>query len=181
MRFPPKLSDVNEQVFLPLMTDRRYVLSSFGFIYRKSDWHRMSRYVNNNGYINSDVGGCHYLIHRILAQHFIPFDGDTSKMYVNHKDGDKKNYDLSNLEWTTPSENNQHAYDAGLKVGAFLGKIGHQSARGKAVKKIDFDGNVVSVYGSARQASLEHGYDETIIAHMANKKKPYRGFNWVYL
>jgi HNH endonuclease len=51
-------------------------------------------------------------IHRLLAVTFIP--NPENKPQVNHKDGNKLNYALSNLEWATPSENMQHAFDAGL-------------------------------------------------------------------
>jgi len=53
-------------------------------------------------------------VHRLLAIHFIP--NPENKEYVNHIDGDKLNNSLENLEWTTPSENNQHAYDTKLKI-----------------------------------------------------------------
>lgn len=52
-------------------------------------------------------------IHRILALHYLP--SPDNKPHVNHKDGNKLNNDLPNLEWCTVSENNQHAYDLGLK------------------------------------------------------------------
>jgi hypothetical protein len=53
--------------------------------------------------------------HRILAKTFLP--NPENKTYVNHIDGNKLNNDLSNLEWSTPSENMQHAYDTGLNKG----------------------------------------------------------------
>jgi hypothetical protein len=51
-------------------------------------------------------------IHRLLAQTFIP--NPKNKIEVNHKDGNTKNNDLSNLEWVTKSENQLHAYKLGL-------------------------------------------------------------------
>jgi hypothetical protein len=59
--------------------------------------------------------GKKYLVHRLLAQAFIP--NPDGKPQVNHIDGDKKNNDLSNLEWVTQSENQLHAYRIGLQVG----------------------------------------------------------------
>lgn len=52
------------------------------------------------------------LIHRMLAAAFIP--NPENKPQVNHKNGNKKDFSLENLEWSTAAENCQHAYDTGL-------------------------------------------------------------------
>lgn len=52
-------------------------------------------------------------IHRLVAETFI--SNSENKPHVNHKDGNKFNNCVKNLEWSTVAENNQHAYDAGLK------------------------------------------------------------------
>lgn len=62
------------------------------------------------------------LIHRLVAETFIPNPKNLPE--VNHKDGDKKNNILSNLEWVSKLENEEHAYDTGLK------KSGRSSIRG---------------------------------------------------
>lgn len=52
-------------------------------------------------------------VHRLVLKTFI---GDKPKRnQVNHKDGNKLNNRLENLEWCTASENNLHAYAMGLK------------------------------------------------------------------
>ncbi len=51
-------------------------------------------------------------VHRLLALAFIP--NPSKKRAVNHKDGNKKNNNLSNLEWVTDSENVRHAFRTGL-------------------------------------------------------------------
>lgn len=48
-------------------------------------------------------------VHSLLATTFIP--NPENKRTVNHKDGNKLNNSLSNLEWNTDSENMKHAYD----------------------------------------------------------------------
>jgi hypothetical protein len=54
-----------------------------------------------------------FLVHRIVAKAFLP--NPNNKLEVNHKNGDKKDNRLDNLEWVTSSENRKHAYKSGLQ------------------------------------------------------------------
>lgn len=54
------------------------------------------------------------LVHRLVAETFAP--NTDSSLEINHRDGDKENNRIGNLEWLTPSENQKHAYKNGLKI-----------------------------------------------------------------
>lgn len=59
--------------------------------------------------INEPLGG---YVHRIVASYFIP--NPEGKSTVNHKDGNKKNNHIDNLEWEDYSRQRTHAFDNGL-------------------------------------------------------------------
>lgn len=51
-------------------------------------------------------------VHRLVAKAFIPNLGN--KPEVNHKDGNRYNNRIDNLEWVTSKENSMHSYNNGL-------------------------------------------------------------------
>lgn len=53
------------------------------------------------------------LVHRLVAKAFIP--NNENKPHVNHKDFDRSNNNVNNLEWCTTYENMKHANSKLLK------------------------------------------------------------------
>ena len=68
-----------------------------------------------NNYKTIQACGKQLKVHRLVAAAFLP--NPEGKQEVNHKDGNKANNYVENLEWITASENIQHAYRTGLMKG----------------------------------------------------------------
>jgi len=119
-----------------------------------------------------------FTIHRLMAHAFIP--NPENKAEVNHIDGNKTNNNLSNLEWVTKSENQQHAYDIGLKFGYWTGKFGKDHHRAKDIIRISKNGKIKK-YQSLIDAAHENKVLSTNICKVLHEKgKSCGGFQWKY-
>lgn len=90
-----------------------YLISTFGRVYNSLTNKFLSPCENHNGYLH--VGLYTYdgkrvtrRIHRLVMLTFCYFPG-CEKLQVNHKDTNKHNNHITNLEWATPLENTRHA------------------------------------------------------------------------
>lgn len=94
-----------------------WIIRSNGDIISKKLNKPRKLFPNNAGYLmanyRKDGKVYNYYIHRLVAEAFI---GEIPKgMAINHKDGNKLNNDVSNLEIVTYSENIRHADKTGLR------------------------------------------------------------------
>ena len=62
-----------------------------------------------------------FQVHRLVAEAFLPHP--EAKPVVDHLDGNKLNNSVNNLEWVSIAENNQRAYDKGLKRRIHAGQF----------------------------------------------------------
>ena len=100
-----------ETLFLPIPENNDYVINCKGKI-MKVKTNSVLKITIQNGYPTVSLNKKHRRLHRLLAQVFIP-NPDPTKTQVNHKNSDKLNYSLQNLEWISGRENVLHSHASG--------------------------------------------------------------------
>lgn len=108
-------------------------------------------------------------IHRIVATAFI--NNPDGLPQVNHKDGNKENNVVNNLEWVTESQNSQHAFNNGLISVPYGEKNGqHKLTQNDVdeIRKSYIKGN--PIFG-CKALSKKYGVTPATISRIVNNKR----------
>lgn len=131
------------------------------------------RRINKNGYVEVklEIGdiSVNYLLHRLVAIAFLinPNEYDT----VNHKDEDKTNNDINNLEWCPRGYNT--TYGTAVERRTAVGR-----KHFIPVKQIDLDGNTIAVYNSISEAARA-GFSKQMIYNCVHGIcGSHKGYHW---
>jgi plasmid maintenance system antidote protein VapI len=140
-------------------------ISSFGKI--KYTNGSISNGYKFRNYLGVSIGGKNYMLHRLVCQVFL--NNLENKPIVNHKDGNKLNAILNNLEWVSYKENSIHSYETGLNKNI------------KPVIQFDIKMNKLNEFKSINEASRILNIKASSIGSNCNGRiKTTAGFRFIF-
>lgn len=165
-----------------------YQVSSGGLVRRNGQIRKL--YKDHRGYLTIGLSKQskmkYFKVHRLVAIAFI--QNPQGKRTVNHKDGNKENNCVENLEWATHSENIIHANKMGLrrvtdaqrKAASENGKRSCDQNRPRKAVFCTKDGDRYEFVSAHEGARFVFGDASPIIQCCKGKKKTYKGYEWGY-
>lgn len=135
---------------------------------------QICQWVDTVGYyqciLRDTNGKRHYTrVHRLVAKTFI--DNPNKLPQVNHKDGNKLNNNVSNLEWCTNSENTQHGYDNSLYK---------YKSRCHRIHVYDKQGRFLKTYPSIRSMCNDLHINRKTVTMILKGEKKTNNYNYLF-
>ena len=164
----------SNEIWIQVLEHPNYEVNQFGQIRHKKRKQILKPRSNNGGYqyVNFKVKGknTNFAVHRIVANAFIQNPNGYTE--VNHKDYDRTNNCVENLEWVNSSQNKQHAYQ----------KKENKKSRGKQIEQYSKNGEYLKTYDSISEAAKELNCSIAAISNCClGRTKTSQGFRWKFV
>lgn len=115
-----------------------------------------------------------FRVHRIVANVFLP--NHDKKLQVNHLNENKKDDEVTNLEWCTAKQNSNYGTrNKRISIANRNGKLS------KKIKQLGKAGNLIKIWPSLSEAE-RHGFGRGHLSDCAlGKRKSAYGYKWEYV
>ena len=162
-----------------------YEVSNIGRVKSLIDNHgkprekNLKQYLNHKGYLivklykECDRKTCK--VHRLVANAFIP--NPSNLKCVNHKDENKTNNCVDNLEWC----DNKYNINYGTCIQRRVEKLINRQDQSKQVYQYDKDGNLIKIWESANECKRNGFKQSAVSACCLGKRKSHKGYIWSYI
>ena len=138
--------------------------------------------LSSNGYysvsLTKNGKGKTFNIHKLVATAFI--ENKNNDKCINHIDGNKRNNNVTNLEWCSYGHNEKEAYKLRLKKPSNEGKKGALNPSSKKVYQYK-NGLLIKVWDSLTSTGESGEYNYRCVGNCClGKQKEYKGYKWKY-
>ena len=167
-------------IYKPILGLDGYFAGSDGKIYsqKSKGFLALKPYTNKSGYYIISIKRHTFILHRLVAQTFIPNPDNLPE--VNHKNGVKTDNNIKNLEWCTRLENTRHSFRELGRKSSMTGRIGKKSPYSKIIQQIKDDKVIKEFFGAhdvERKLGIKH---QNISFCCRNRNRTAGGYYWRY-
>ena len=139
---------------------------------KNGKWIKLSKWIDSCGYymVAFWTEGKKYWkrVHRLIGETLI--NNPLNLSQINHKDGNKLNNSLNNLEWCTNKYNTQEAYDNGL----------YKSKKECPIRAIDKINGQIFEFNSIRKCAKNLGINRKTLTSIMKGEKKTNNYNYYF-
>lgn len=160
-----------------------YLVYSDGRIWSNKT-HRFMKQCSNGRYMK--VALCikgklkQFLVHRLVAKAFVP--NPNNLPFVSHKDSNRLNCVVENLEWCNRSYNIKYSYDNNNRRAMMNWRKGASNANAKPIIQLSKESKFIKRFGCIMDAERETGIlNSSIVSCLKGHQKTAGGYKWEYV
>lgn len=164
--------------------DNNYEASDDGKIREIATHKLVAQWPDKDGYLMATLSKHLYRVHRLIAQTFI--SNPNNLPVVNHKNFQKDDNHIDNLEWVSYSDNSKHSFTGHHRDSTLIEwtrQVQHLGAEASKTKvgQYDLNDNLLCIYNSQREASEQTGICRSSITRCVRGiRKTAGGYKWKY-
>lgn len=184
------MKEVHElEIYSPIEGFPNYLVTSHGRVLSLKDNHGKDRIKelkqcnHISGYMHvvlfKNGKGYNKKVHRLVAQSFI--SNPNNKPCINHIDENKTNNRVSNLEWVTHKENNNHGtHNQKMSISRKGKCLGINHPNHKSVIGFKINGCDIKYYKCIKESENDGFIQDGVSSCCRGKRKSHKGYTWYY-